>query len=46
MQGKEPFSGYGKHLQQDISLTKSTRYQYIRYVQSFLIESFKEAAQS
>jgi hypothetical protein len=44
MQGIELISEYEKHLKQAISLTKSTRYQYTRYVQSFLIESFKEAA--
>jgi hypothetical protein len=46
MQVKEIFSEYDNHLQQAISVTKSKRYQYIRYVQRFLSEAFTEAVSS
>jgi integrase/recombinase XerD len=37
---KELINGYGKHLQQVIGVSESTRHQYIYYVQRFLRESF------
>jgi hypothetical protein len=46
MQLKKLISEYDNHLQQAISVTKSKRYQYIRYVQRFLSEAFIEAVSS
>lgn len=40
MQVKEIISEYGKHLQQAIGVSESTRCQYIHYVQRFLSETF------
>ena len=42
MQVKELISEYGKHLQQAIGVSESTRHQYIHYVQRFLSETFKD----
>jgi len=46
MQVRELIDEYGEHLQHARGASKSTRHQYIHYVQHFLIELFKEAAQS
>lgn len=42
MQGKELVSEYGKHLQQAIGVSESTRHQYLHYVQRFLSETFTD----
>jgi site-specific recombinase XerD len=42
MQGKELVSEYGRHLQQAIGVSESTRHQYIHYVQRFLSETFTD----
>ncbi|MCK4600541.1 tyrosine-type recombinase/integrase [Candidatus Bipolaricaulota bacterium] len=45
MQVKELISEYGKHLQQAIGVSESTRHQYIHYVQRFLSEKFTDVFQ-
>lgn len=45
MQVKELISEYGKHLQQAIGVSESTRHQYIHYVQRFLNEKFTDVFQ-
>lgn len=42
MQVKEIISEYNNYLQQTVGVTKSTRYQYLRYVLHFLSEASKD----
>lgn len=46
MQVKELIREYGKHLQQTIGVSESTRHQYIHYVQRFLSETFTDDFQN